>query len=176
MLTKNFTNFMAMILDAYNSNSRSGLLPVKATNGTTYYLTGYFNGYPQNPTISLATSASSTGIHFGRGTTAPTEEDYALESLITSGLSISVSSSHSLDGSGNPALQLDITVTNTSSADITVGEIGYAQSLHASTAQGSTSNAYRVCLLDRTVLDSPVTIPAGGYAVIRYTLKTILGS
>ena len=179
MLTKNFKAVAAMLL-AVGTSNRKGLLPVKNYQGTTYYLMSstfsQSNYYPYAYSNSVVYSNASTGINLGTGTTAATEDDYVLESIITSGLSCSVNHSQGVDESGNPYLQYDITVNNTGSASVTIGEIGYTQSLFAATAQGDTSGSGQRCLLDRTVLDTPVTIPAGSYAVIRYTLKTILGS
>lgn len=175
MLTKNFKNMMALILQSRN-NSLIGLLPVKATNGTTYYATGYFSGaFPASFTTALANAMTSTGIGFGSSDMEEIEEDYTLQSPITSGLTATITVSSGMDGTA-PYLQYDMVVNNTSDAAITINEVCYKQNIYASTAQGAaTSNANRVCMLDRTVLDEPVTIEAGGAASIRYTLKTMIG-
>lgn len=52
---------------------------------------------------------------------------------------------------------------NTSSADVTIREIGYYACY-----DGNTKNS-RV-LLDRTLLDTPVTIPAGSIGQVVYTI------
>lgn len=172
MLTKNFKTQMAMILQ--RSNNDVGLLPITAYNGTEYYISP--SGIPgiNSPTFTVATSASAAGICIGTGNTAATENDYQLETPITSGFNTSVTQVVALDVSGNPYLQFDITITNTSGAAMTISEIGYRQNVRGSTTQGS-AGSNRVCLFDRTVLSSPVTIPAGENGVIRYTLKTVIG-
>lgn len=176
MLTTNFKNVAALLLESRNS-SGVGLLPVKATNGTTYYAIGYFgSGFPYSTTYSLNNSMSSVGIGFGSGNLAESENDYTLQTPITSGLTATVTINSGMDGA-SPYLRYDIIVQNTSNADITIAEMCYKQNIYASTAQGAaTSNSNRVCMLDRTVLPEAVTIPAGGAATIRYTLKTLIGS
>lgn len=178
MLTKNFKALMATILESNNGAGRVGILPIKQPNGTVYYITPSFsNCFPSNTSYYFTTSRDSTGIQLGTGSTPSTEDDYTLESIITGGLNASSAITHcDVDSSGNPFLDLDLTVTNTSSNDITVREIGYCQTIQCTTTKGGTSYTGRSFLLDRTVLSNPVTIPAGQYAVIRYTLKTIIGS
>lgn len=173
MRTKNFINLMAMMFQ--RSNVNKGLLPVVGRDSVTYYVgpttPGNSSGFPYAGTWTLQTNANSSGFCVGSGSTAATENDYELASMITSGLSASVVATASLDG-GNPTAVYDLTITNTGSEAVTIAEIGFKQNLYTTTTEGGTSFSNRVFLLDRTVLDEPVIIPAGEFAVIRYTLKT----
>ena len=101
-----------------------------------------------------ATGNSSSGVTLGSGSTPATVDDYKLESAITKGLSVSITRIYE-----NP-VKLVILITNTSDAPITIAEVGW-QSLFG--------GAY--ALADRTVLDTPVTIPAGGIGKIEYEIK-----
>ena len=92
--------------------------------------------------------------------------------MITSGFTGSVNYSHHID-QGVHSLVYDITITNTSNADITISEIGYAVQAQCAYSIGGTSSENGTVLYDRTVLASPVTIAAGDYETIRYTLKTV---
>lgn len=172
MRTKNFLNLMALVFE--RCNITKGLLPCKDYTGATYYITPntFGSAFPYSATQTLTTSASSTGFCVGSGTTAATENDYNLESQITSGISSSVVVNPYLDDNNDPCVDFDLTITNTGSTPLTIAEIGYKQNIYCTTAQGGTSASYKLCLLDRTVLDQPVTIPASDYAVIRYTIKT----
>lgn len=174
MRTKNFTNLMAMIFE--RCGVAKGLLPVVGRDGVTYYVgptsPGNNSAFPYTGTWALQTNANNAGFCVGSGTTAADEDDYDLESQITSGISASVVVNPGLDESDNPYVAYDLTITNTGSESITIGEIGFKQSLYTTTAADGTSFSNRTFLLDRTVLDTSVTIPAGSYAVIRYTLKT----
>lgn len=80
-----------------------------------------------------------------------------------------------MDANGNPYLQYTIMLTNTTSNDIIVSEVGYTQPLIGSSSVDG-SGTSEVYLLDHTVFDTPVTVPANDSAVIKYTLKTILPS
>ena len=179
MITKNFKALLAVLLLAKDS-PYFGILPVKNRSGSTKYLTSYFkntNSFPYSLTASVGFSDTGYGLCVGSGNTAATEDDYTLEQAITSGLSASSpSATPSLDSSGNPQLEIVFTLTNTTSSDIVVKEIGYVQKLYVASQQGGSSATTENCLLDRTVLETPVTIPANGYAAMKYTLKTIMPS
>ena len=152
MITKNFKSIAAGILQATSSSTPYGLLPVTNVAGNTYYASTYFNGYPRGATESFTTTAANAG---------------------TSGLYGQVTRSVGFDGT-YPYLRFDLVLTNTSSADITVQEIGFKQGVACADTQGGTGTTSRVLLIDHTVLPNPVIITAGGYQVIRYTLKTII--
>jgi hypothetical protein len=174
MLTKNAKQFQRMCLLACNSNANKGLLPINYTDGNTYYLSfPTSSAFPANSNVYFTTSTSSSGIILGSGTTAPTENDYRLESQFTSSMSASVQSTLMLDENDNPETIFTITVTNQKNTAVTVAEVGLVESLSASRSFNS-SPSYFAFLLDRTVLDTPVTIPAGGYAVIEYTIKSVV--
>lgn len=122
---------------------------------------------PQSDTLLFRTGSvqiggSSNGIVLGSGMTPATLDDYCLESRITSGLSGSVS----LTSDPNNDLLYTLVLTSTSTDDITIGEIGIMS--YAYTGQNG-GNA--LVLIERTVLDTPVTIPAGGIGQVTYTIR-----
>lgn len=87
------------------------------------------------------------GIVFGSGTTPPQKTDYKLENYITTGLTYSGNNTNETDGIAKWVQ----TVQNTSTAQITITEVGlfskYDQSENCNTT-----------LLTRTVLDTPVVL------------------
>lgn len=171
MLTNNFRNMMAMVLQ--RSSMDKGLLPCVAYNGTQYYISpSAFPGI-NSPTQSLTLTASSAGICVGTGDTAAAATDHQLEAPITAGLQASIVQTLDTDAGGNPVLMFDITVTNNNAEAVTIREIGYRQNIRGAATVGATGSN-RVCLWDRTVLDTPVAIAARAIGVIRYTLKTII--
>ena len=177
MLTKNFKTFMALVLESNNFSAVKGMLPVKNVSNTVYYAANNINSsMPSSITGDFTMNATAAGISVGSGNTAATEDDYQLESTITSGLSALTNRSCGLDSNGNPYLQFDIMLTNNSGDNIVIKEIGYKQNLRCSNDLNGTSLSNRLCLLDRTVLTNAVTITPGNYAVIRYTLKTIISA
>lgn len=54
-----------------------------------------------------------------------------------------------------------MTITNNNETDITIGEVGIVY---------QTGSSYSV-LFERTVLESPITIPAGGVGQVTYTIR-----
>ncbi len=71
-----------------------------------------------------------------------------------------------------PYIKYDLTVTNTSANPLVVTEIGYKQTLSTSRYLGSTARENAVLLLDRCVLDTPVTIAPGDAGIVTYRLQT----
>lgn len=173
MITNNFRNLMASLLSSRGSSD--GYMECKDVNGNTRYICDQSGTFPYYTTTSFTLYATSAGVSVGSGTTAAAQTDYQLESPITSGVSGSQTAINGLDEFGNKYIQIDLIITNTGSSSVTIGEIAYKQTFHVTTAQGASTGATNaVCLVDRTVLATPVTIAAGDYAVIRYTLKTVL--
>lgn len=87
------------------------------------------------------------GIAFGSGTTPPQKTDYKLENYITTGLTYSGNNTNQTDGIVNWVQ----TVQNTSTAQITITEVGLF-------SKYSNSDDYNTFLLTRTVLDTPVVL------------------
>lgn len=171
MVTKNFLNLLAMALQ---SGSNIGNLPVKDTTGLEKYLTGGSTFYTST-TKAVTTNADAAGISVGTGNTAATDEDFQLAEPLTSGISLTLSETvYGADEPGYPYVQYKVTVTNTGSDPITVKEICYKQTLNAAKYPGyATGAGDHICMLDRTVLDTPVTIAAGDAGIITYKLRTI---
>ena len=172
MITSGFKNAMAQLLSSGGSDK--GLLPVKDLSGTTAYLAGY-DSFPATVTTTFTTTAANAGVSVGTGNTAATDGDYQLESTITSGLTGTVTVDKGLENSDS-YIRLAVELTNTSGSSITVSEIGYKQAFEVAATQGGTTTTSVVCLVDRTVLTTPLTIAAGGTATIGYQLSAKLTS
>lgn len=179
MVTKNFKNMMKLVLQSSETSSTKGFLPAKkAIDGSTHYLCCKMRStvFPG----SVATNFSYTfspGVIVGSGNTPPTEDDYKLDTQITSGLTQSGSTTvvYGADSDGNPYKQMDMILQNTTASDIVIREVGYLQWLEGSTVQyATTGNEQFPALLDRTLLETPLTVPANNVAVLRYVLKTII--
>ena len=148
MRTKNFKTMMAMMFERCAVNK--GMLPMIGRDGVTYYAGPSTGAGYQNPGWAFQLNPANSGFCVGSGATAESENDYELESMITAGLSASVVTNPHLD------------------------EIGMKQPLSSTTELDGTAFGNRVFLIDRTVLEHPVSIPAGEYAIIRYTFTTSL--
>lgn len=170
MVTRNYENLLSTILAS--SSVIYGHLPVIGVNGLEYFLTNNFS-FPGSRAEAFTNSATTAGISIGTGSTPATRGDVNLEETITGGVNVTLTSKViGCDAPGAPWLKYTLTVTNTGSDPLTITEVGYKQTVKAATYPGATSAADVVCLFDRTVLDTPLTIQGGDAGVLEYTLKT----
>ena len=174
MITNNFKAAVALLLQSNGINNTKGLLPVKTWGNITHYLGSKFYNFPRTIANNISFAYTTDGVLLGSGSTAPTAEDYKMDALITSGLSASTPTLNYEINDGNPQVALFYTLTNTTSSDIVIREVGYLQKFSTSTTLNGTDSATASLLLDRTLLDTPLTVPANGVAILKYQMKTII--
>lgn len=178
MITKNYKNLCAMFLVADPVYS-TGLLTCKRRNGGTKYLGGYFSSsFPYSVFSENLYTGSGIigGIGVGTGNSAESEDSYDLDSMITSGLSATITRTRGLDD-GNPYIEYTIALQNTGSSSVTIREIGYFQTVQFRDTQYDQAiqpSQLDGILMDRTLLTSPVTIAASATKTIKYRLKSVL--
>ena len=117
------------------------------------------NGMP-NITSLLASLQTSykAGVVLGTGNEAPTLYDYKLAGSLVTGFTYSYTVTSGRDEKG-PWAKAKYTITNNNSKPVTIAEIAMMA--------GST-----VCMIERTVLEMPITIEAGGgVGQIEYTVR-----
>lgn len=127
--------------NAYNSSSSFGQTVCSILNA--------FNQ------IANSESVGSSTIKVGTGTTAPTADDYNLEDEATGVTCDSVS----VGLSGNLTKIYTGTFANSTSSDVNITELGLFL-----------KNNYYSFMLDRTILSTPITIPAGQSKSITYEI------
>ena len=110
---------------------------------------------------SSSVSEYSDGIVLGSGARATSENDYKLESIITSGFSSVLKTAVGKDEDGNLYREHTISLTATGSSGLTVSELGLIRGSDRSDG---------TFLFDRTVLDSPVVLKYGESATIKYRI------
>lgn len=126
-----------------------------STVGTTKNRRAYDEGYAASVPSDFYSDTGTDevyapfrrGIAFGSGTTPPQKTDYKLENYITAGLTYSGNNTNLTDGVANWVQ----TVQNTSTAQITITEVGLF-------ARYKNTGNHIVLLLTRTVLDTPVVL------------------
>ena len=138
------------------------------TNGTTSTVTANANYPPFKVMNGWSKSATITGVSFGTGTTPATVSDYFLESILgDTQISVSAPSSISFNKLDTyEEYTVTFGVTNKTADAIAISEIGLTAMPYS---PYSGNNQY--ALVDRTVLDTPVTIPAGQSKQITYTIR-----
>lgn len=175
MITNNFKNFCATILEA--SNSYIGLLPVHDIDGQTWYARASIGtgNFPNFTSYTARTNKWFAGISIGSGARSESVNDYELQTPIFDNFGLTATPEYGLDN-GNPYVEYTISIENTGSSSITVSEIGYIQYTNVTQSQGVVDSNSRVTpvLFDRTLLNTPVTIAAGGTGTITYRLKTTI--
>jgi len=173
MVTRNFLNILAMTLESGNN---VGCLRCRDVNGNDRFLSGIFDGsgcFHDFPSQSFTLDEAADGISIGTGTAPESEDDYNLEQTITSGVSATITGiSYGAENPWFPFVKYDLTITNTSENTLVVTEVGYKQTLNATRVIGSRSREAAVLLLDRCVLDTPVTIAPGDAGIVTYRLQT----
>lgn len=116
-------------------------------------------------TYASSSSGAYPGVYFGTGSTPASKADYTLESPITSGLSISSGTRlYADEGNGVHSYHATFVVKNTGSAEINISEIGLFSSVNSSTSK------FYCVLMERTVLDAPITIAPGETKLVTYKL------
>ena len=105
---------------------------------------------------------SFSGVSFGDGDTPPTRDDYFLSgSQITAMTAVASVSTSKTDDS--VTIKGIYTITNIGSEEITIKEVGLFPVVKSATLGGH-------IMIERTVLDNPVTIPVGGFGQVEYTI------
>ena len=163
MLTKNFYSYMrATMQNTYASFT-------KVDGSTQSYnsssLTHINCLRPFAAMASYAVSAAALGVSFGTGTNPPAITDYCLENPITSGLAVTSPSAVSFNKTDEYE-EYTVTFGVTAANTVTITEIGLKCNV---SYNNSADNV--VAMVDRTVLDTPITIPAGQSKQITYTIR-----
>lgn len=157
-------------LSAYSSTP--ALIAAKTTSNENLYIPPAANS--TSTSIMTNYNNSSYGIAVGSSDTAATENDYILGNLITTLRQSAMPQVALVYDAENTKLiaRIDLTLVNDTAEDIIVREIGRFACYNTTDTKGAMpSNATtnkRCVLVERTVLESPVTVPAQGTATIRY--------
>lgn len=158
MLTK---NFYALMRTALGKTSSSIVSTGNTTENTIFYTSNWY-GVFGGMCVYNSTNGSQY-VLFGNGTTPATINDYKLESPIDSGIAVANPSSTTNEQTDDYILWT-VTFGVKASVETTISEIGLISKAHL-------TNGYAETLVDRTVLDTPITIPAGQSKQITYTIR-----
>lgn len=167
MFTNNYINYRYMMFfnTSYYLTDIDGAQPI-ACQPQYSYSTDF--GYHMSGCHCRAISTSYLGVYFGSGTTPPTRADYKLESLITTGLTLSSQGPVLRDrGNGTYEISSAYTVMNNNAEggeSITIGEMGYFGKC------GASSSSAKMYLFERQVLPVPIVLAPGERKLITYKI------
>lgn len=111
----------------------------------------------------VSTNYTANTVVFGDSDQPATEGDYKLAGNIITNISWSTTTKISSE-----AITKICTITNNNDTEITIKEAAYMASFYC--YNSSWGNSSSSCVIDRAVLDTPVTIPAGGIGQVEYTI------
>ena len=156
-----------------NGAWRDARYQASASNMSNYRsVVGLFAG-KMSAQLITSTSGNSAkfGICLGKGTTAATYDDYALESIIASGLTLvteagTLKQATTYDSSSHHiSSERSFTVNNSSSDVITINEIGLTFSCGYASTNASDFHA----LMFREVLEAPVLLNPSESIIVSFT-------
>lgn len=174
MFTNNYIKFRRATFSGHTTFTYKGVDGAQKTgylNKAYSYSTdlgaSMYTGKDTAPTTGTLGSAKG-GVFFGSGSTPATRDDYNLVAPIAAN-TLTVTSPAALqfldDGKGKYSFVADFIVRNSSDAEVNVWEIGlFTPAAHSS------SELFYLCLMERTVLAEPITIPAGESKLVTYAL------
>ena len=174
MLLRNYYKAVALFMEGSSSSTKImfksyggyDLAPGNYDLGIRYLTPtkGSASAIASMGSIKTTLMSSSAGIIIGTGDTPPTFDDYCLAGNMITAISSSVATSFDCDDSGATITAL-CTITNSDNNAFTIREVGlYGK------AKGNNYDSDAV-LVERTVLDSPLTIEAGSVGQLTYTIK-----
>ena len=155
--------------------SAKSYITAKNVNGDTRYIppthqTGMSWAMIRTALVPTGNSAS-VGVAFGSDGTAESDEDYTIGNIIL-GLTAATPGVVTAfdDVNYKYSARLDYMISNDTGADVTIREVCLFGRFDGATVKGDAAvSANRACyLIDRTVLDAPVTIANGSAAAVRY--------
>ena len=162
MLTKNFYAAMMALL----GKTTSAALNKNGENINLGFPKDVSNNYGVFPGMFQYNNENAYQyVEFGNGTTPATTGDYKLDNKITSGIKVTTPSAVTTEQTDS-YISWTVTFGVMASTETTISEIGLTAKIAYSTGIKSAA-----ILVDRTVLDTPITIPAGQSKQITYTIR-----
>lgn len=152
MILRNYHNMLA-----YNMMTTA---PVVATTAGEHGTVSSPNVSLKGAISTLLTNYGGAGVVLGDGDTPVSSNDYRLAGNLITGFVYSQTSEAGRTGQKVWA-KGKYTITNNNASHITIREIGMLQAY--------ASSSY--CMIDRQLLDSPITIEAGGVGQLEYSIE-----
>lgn len=164
MLTNNFYQGMRYLLtmESTQVQSLAGTVSNFASTSDAYYI---FRGFYNDQKKVVTSTSGMYGMAFGTGTVPPTPEDYWLSGNVITTLQIVACTVTSDVSNGAMRMKNEVTVKNTSDTEtVVINEMGVVGRFYYSSSGPG-------CLVDRTVLDTPLALAPGEQGVITYTFN-----
>lgn len=125
--------------------------------------------YRSSSSVSVSEYAKY-GVVFGNGTAAESIDSYGMSGDIFTNYTSSNTDSMTYDDSGATRTVI-YTLTNNGTEDFTISEIGLMGYACLNYYSNSSKQYYNNFLFERTLLETPITIPAGGVGQVTYAIR-----
>lgn len=154
-------NFMRWILNSQTYVNFTGTTTSQTNMG------GNITSYSNNVNSYFSNGTSGSYVDVGFGNTPETENDYKLanSNAIDTPTLTFISNGYVASSTYPYIRNLTTTYANNTGNDVTITEVGYVQK--GTGASSGTSNI----LFTRTVLDTPITVPAGSTVAVTITME-----
>lgn len=157
----------------YSSSDVEGYLPKSVFYPGHSYGTYNRARFPNQLHGTTSTSGflfSGYGVLFGSGTTPPTIDDYSFSGNVVSGCTCSQTNTSEIADDGKSSQwQTVFTITNNNTDAVTIGEVGVFTEVYL--RNSSAAYEHKAIMLDRTVLETPITIEPGGVGQVTATWR-----
>ena len=167
MITKNWYILQSLNMLAEEKRFLTDLHALDWNGTGKYYYYPFerdINIYSALALVKTNLTITSHGVLFGTGDTPASLDDYKLAGDLIQNIATIVSRTYSYSEE-KQSIKAIYTITNNNTEEITIKEV--ALTVPFCYDKGSFLSA---CIIDRTVLDTPVTIPAGGIGRVEYTI------
>lgn len=169
MLTKAFYCFLSRIF--VHSSVDIGMSCKDVNGNVVSNFVSYDANYGRQIVVDFPASGNmqtSSRFNAGGGGSAPTINDYKLEAAFDNVDAVSFESGE-IDGHYFGTVSLTVSNPETSKA-ITIREVGYFCYFNSPSSKFSSGYDFHLFLIDRTLLDEPITLSPGEHAVIKYKI------
>lgn len=192
MLTKNANGVFQTALGKSFSNLKTGIIgtggtPVKnilyqeSVNGGSSFVPSLMTKLADPSHLGEHTGSytvdvyRTSGVAFGNGTAEPTVNDLTLSGDFIHGLvansNVIITNERQEDDTGCTYTTM-YTITNNTGADITVSEVGIFDNYYGTKGSASSIKKHVIpYMIERTLLETPVTIPVNGVGQVTYTFR-----
>lgn len=159
-------------LTSFGDGNKLGVIEAKDTSGQIIYLKARANAISKSLNVNSSSYGNSAGVFIGSDDTTATKNNYDLGNRIinfasSSQISPSISDFYN-ENDDNFVLCLDYPISNNTNNSLIIREVGYMIRCSGSTTKGEQASLTKQILIDRTVLDAPLEIPAGEARTLRY--------
>lgn len=185
MLTKNFYDTIAYRLFGVFAPRETSQRVSMGGTAHKSLPSGSYNYSLQNLALNelMATKATTSNLYekcntreygyiFGTGNVAPTVDDFKLSGDMINSSKIAVTQLSTF-ARADDTIQytVEYTIANNADQAITIGEVGLVDYFHYAQGSGSSYQYYYPMLVERTALENPITIEAGGVGKVTYTVE-----